>query len=112
VLPGSHTSGQAPPFNRLNDDALEWNDHGVKPIVAKAGDVALFVSDVWHRRLSPGPGDPGRMFVQCHYGRRDIAQRLRPTSEVNHLSEEALGRAKTAREKSLVGCHPLSFYDG
>jgi len=112
VIPGSHTSGQSPPRKQLNDDALEWNGHGVKPIVAQAGDVALFVSDVWHRRLAPGPGDPGRMFVQCHYGRRDIAQRLRPTSAVNHLSDEALSRAETARDKSLVGYHPLSFYDG
>jgi hypothetical protein len=96
----------------LNRDDLEWNGHGALPIVAKAGDVALFVSDVWHRRLPPGPGDPGRMFVQCHYGRRDIAQRLRPTSEVNHLSGEALTRARTPREQTLVGYHPLSFYDG
>ena len=36
------------------------------------------------------------MFIQCHYGRRDLAQRLRPTAEVNHLSEEAGARAKTA----------------
>ena len=28
VIPGSHTSGQSPPFNRLNDDALEWNGPG------------------------------------------------------------------------------------
>jgi phytanoyl-CoA dioxygenase PhyH len=112
VIPGSHTSGQSPPSKRLNDETLEWNGHGVVPIVAQAGDVALFVSDVWHRRLPPQPDDPGRMFIQCHYGRRDIAQRLRPTSEVNHLSEEALQRAESAREKSLVGYHPLSFYDG
>ena len=112
VIPGSHMSGQSPPVRQLNRDDLEWEGQGVRPIVAKAGDVALFVSDVWHRRLPPGPGDPGRMFVQCHYGRRGIAQRLRPTSEVNHLSEEALARAETAREKTLIGYHPLSFYDG
>jgi ectoine hydroxylase-related dioxygenase (phytanoyl-CoA dioxygenase family) len=112
VIPGSHTSGQSPPVKKLNRDDLEWNGRGAIPIVAKAGDVALFVSDVWHRRLPPGPGDPGRMFVQCHYGRRDIAQRVRPTSEVNHLSEEALARAQTTRERTLVGYHPLSFYDG
>ena len=112
VIPGSHTSGQAPPMARLADDSLEWNGQGVVPIVARAGDVALFVSDLWHRRLPAGPGDPGRMFLQCHYGRRDIAQRIRPTSSVNHLSPEALARAESAREKTLAGCHPLSFYDG
>ena len=112
VISGSHTSGQAPPRKRLADDDLDWQGHVAVPIVAEAGDVALFASDVWHRRLPLGPGDPGRMFVQCHYGRRDIAQRLRPTSVANQLSDEALARAATPREKTLVGIHPLGFYDG
>ena len=112
VIPGSHTSGQAPPRKRLADDNLEWGGRGTIPIVAKAGDVALFVSDIWHRRMPLGSDDPGRMFVQCHYGRRDLAQRIRPTSVVNHLSEEALARARTRRERTLVGIHPLGFYDG
>ena len=112
VIPKSHTSGQAPPMSRLADDDLEWEGQGALPIVAEAGDVALFVSDVWHRRMPPGPGDPGRMFIQCHYGRRDIAQRLRPTAIVNHLSEAALERQRTPRQATLVGLHPLSFYDG
>jgi ectoine hydroxylase-related dioxygenase (phytanoyl-CoA dioxygenase family) len=112
VIPGSHTSGQAPPMNRLADDDLSWNGQKVVPVVARAGDAALFSSDIWHRRMPPGPGDPGRMFVQCHYGRRDIAQRIRPTSSVNHLSDEALARARTPREQTLAGYHPLGFYDG
>jgi hypothetical protein len=112
VIPGSHTSGQAPPMGGVADDGLEWAGRGPMPIVAQAGDVALFVSDVWHRRMPPGADDPGRMFVQCHYGRRDLAQRIRPTSAVNHLSEEALARAGTTREKSLAGYHPPGFYDG
>ena len=99
-------------MNRAADDDLDYEGRDVVPIVAKAGDVALFVSDIWHRRMPPMPGDPGRMFVQCHYGRRDIAQRIRPTSSVNHLSEEALVRAGTPRERTVAGLHPLSFYDG
>jgi hypothetical protein len=112
VIPGSHTSGQVPPMDRAADDDLDYEGRGVVPIVARAGDVALFVSDIWHRRMSPMAGDPGRMFVQCHYGRRDIAQRIRPTSSVNHLSEEAVVRAGTPRQRTLAGLHPLSFYDG
>jgi hypothetical protein len=112
VIPGSHTSGQAPPMARAGDDGLEWEGRGATPVVAEAGDVALFVSDIWHRRMPPGPEDPGRMFIQCHYGRRDIAQRIRPTDLVNHLSDEALARTRTPREKTLAGLHPLSFYDG
>jgi ectoine hydroxylase-related dioxygenase (phytanoyl-CoA dioxygenase family) len=112
VVPGSHTSGQTPPKDRLEDDELEWNGRGVQPILGRAGDVALFVSDVWHRRLPPRPGDPGRFFLQCHYGRRDIAQRIRPTTAANQLSPEAVSRAETDRERTLVGLHPPLFYDG
>jgi hypothetical protein len=111
VIPGSHTSGQAPPATRVADKTLEWDGRRGIPIVAKAGDVALFVSDIWHRRFPLGPGDPGRMFIQCHYGRRDLAQRIRPTSEVHHLSDEASARARSPREMTLAGFHPLSFYD-
>jgi ectoine hydroxylase-related dioxygenase (phytanoyl-CoA dioxygenase family) len=112
LIPESHMSGQPPPRERLADNDLTWNGRGVVPIVAGAGDVALFVSDIWHKRLPPGSGDPGRMFIQCHYGRRDLAQRIRPTSLANHLSKEAVVRARTRREKTLVGLHPFGFYDG
>jgi ectoine hydroxylase-related dioxygenase (phytanoyl-CoA dioxygenase family) len=112
VIPGSHRSGLAPPFDRLGDPDLEWEGHRAVPLLADAGDVLLFVSDVWHRRLPSGPGDPGRYFLQCHYARRDLAQRLRPTSDVNHLSPEAIERATTTRERTLIGLHPAFFYDG
>jgi ectoine hydroxylase-related dioxygenase (phytanoyl-CoA dioxygenase family) len=112
VIPGSHTSGQAPPPGRTQDDQLTWNGRGAVALVAKAGDVALFVSDVWHRRMAPTADDPGRMFVQCHYGRRDLAQRMRTTRDVNHLTPEAIERAATPRARRLAGLHPPGFYDG
>lgn len=112
VLPGSHTSGQAPPAGREHDPTLTWEGRAVVPLVAFAGDVALFVSDLWHRRLPTLPGDPGRLFLQCHYGRRDIAQRLRTTEHVHQLSAEALARIGSERERTLLGLHPALFYDG
>ena len=112
VIPGSHTSGQAPPMHRVADDDLEYDGRGVVPIVAQAGDVALFVSDIWHRRMPPMPGDPGRMFVQCHYGRRDIAQRIRPTSSVNHLSEEAWRGPGHRESRRSPASTRSGFYDG
>jgi ectoine hydroxylase-related dioxygenase (phytanoyl-CoA dioxygenase family) len=112
VIPGSHTSGQPPPLERMADNDLQWEGRDVVPIIAQAGDVAFFVSDVWHRRQPPLPGDPGRMFLQCHYGRRDLAQRLRPTAVVNHVSEAAVARAQTSRQQRLIGLHPPGFYDG
>ena len=112
VIPGSHRSGQAPPADRRDDETLTWN--GVSPVVleAKAGDVQMFVSDIWHRRMPSHTGDPGRFFLQVHYGRRDIAQRIRGTATVNHLSPEAIARAVEPRERTIVGLHGLGFYDG
>ena len=112
VIPGSHRSGQRPPDDRVWDVELTCDGRGVVPLTAKRGDVAMFVSDVWHRRLPPLPGDSGRFFLQVHYGRRDIAQRIRTTSRVNHLSADARKRAATPRQRSLVGLHGNFFYDG
>lgn len=111
VIPGSHTSGQAPPADRREDDDLTWCDRPVVPIVAEAGDVVLFVSDIWHRRLESFAEDPGRYFLQCHYGRRDLAQRLRMTGKANSLSEAAMARAVTTRDRSVIGLHNPGFYD-
>lgn len=112
VLRGSHTSGLHPPFDRMDDDDLDWNGEPAVPLVAEAGDVALFVSDIWHRRLPSTDDDPGRYFIQCHYGRRDIAQRLRSSTEANQLSTDAIARATTRRERTLIGLHEPFFYDG
>ena len=112
VIPYSHKCGQPPPAERRMDASLTCDGRAAEPLVAAAGDVALFVSDIWHRRLPTGPGDAGRFFLQVHYGRRDIAQRLKPTSAVNHLDAAALGRIASSREARLLGLHPPGFYDG
>lgn len=112
VIPGSHKSGQFPPPDRRFDVDLSYD--GVAPLwlEAKAGDVVLFVSDCWHRRMPSNEQATERFFIQAHYGRRDIAQRLRPTDVVNHLSSGAMDRAQAPREKTLLGLHPRRFYDG
>jgi len=112
VIPGSHRSGQTPPHDRLDDPGLTWQDRKALLLEARAGDAALFVSDVWHRRMPTGPGDTGRLFLQIHYGRRDIAQRLRTTADVNQLSPEAIARADTDRARAVIGLHRPFFYDG
>jgi ectoine hydroxylase-related dioxygenase (phytanoyl-CoA dioxygenase family) len=111
VIPGSHRSGQHPPFESLRDETLRFDGQGCVPVLGKAGDVALFVSDVWHRRMPTREGEHGRFFLQAHYARRDIAQRLRPTAESHQLSEQAISRAKTARERTVIGLHDQLFYD-
>ena len=112
VIPGSHKSGLPPPTDRLQDVSLTWNNKGVRPLEACAGDLAFFVSDIWHRRLPPTDSDKGRFFLQIHYGRRDIAQRIKPTSIVNHVEPEAAARLQSERERNLVGLHRMGFYDG
>ena len=112
VIPGSHKCGQPPPAERRTDESLTCLGRGALPLLAAAGDVALFVSDVWHRRLPAQAGDTGRFFLQVHYARRDIAQRIKPTSLVNHIDETARERIQTQRQRRLFGIHPRGFYDG
>jgi ectoine hydroxylase-related dioxygenase (phytanoyl-CoA dioxygenase family) len=81
-------------------------------LTGAAGDVVLFVSDAWHRGTPAGTGGTGRLFLQVHYSRRDLAQRIQTTDEVNHLSPEAVARATTDRERRLIGLHAPFFYDG
>jgi ectoine hydroxylase-related dioxygenase (phytanoyl-CoA dioxygenase family) len=112
VVPGSHRSGRLPPFDRIVDPTLTYDGRPPVLLTGSAGDVALFVSDCWHAGRPARPSGRGRFFLQVHYGRRDIAQRLRTTDQVNQLSEGAVSRAGTERQRSLVGLHPPYFYDG
>ena len=70
---------------------------------ASAGDVALFVSDAWHRGMPAQPDGRGRFFLQVHYGRRDIAQRLRTTDVANQLSDERRAR-RDRRARAWSAC--------
>ena len=112
VIPGSHKSGRPPPARSLGDPALCYEEQDPVVLTAQAGDVCLFVSDIWHRRMPTMAGDNGRFFLQVHYGRRDIAQRVLPTSKVNHVAAPAASRISSARERQLLGLHGNFFYDG
>ena len=94
----------------MNDVDLSYDGRPPVVLTGDAGDVSLFVSDSWHRGL-PANGGRGRYFLQVHYARRDLAQRIRTTDKVNQLSPEAIARAETDRERTLVGLHGPFFYD-
>ena len=112
VIPGSHRSGRMPPRDADEQGmSLTFEDRGPQTLPAKAGDAIAFVSDVWHRG-TPAEAGFGRFFLQCHYARRDIAQRIYPTDEVSHVAAEAAVRAGDERERRLIGLHPMFFYDG
>lgn len=110
VLPKSHRSGRIPPHERAFDMSLSYQNQEAVFLPAKAGDAILFVSDAWHRGTPAKEGNR-RFFLQCHYGRRDIQQRVFPTAEVSHVLPEAADRATTDRDRALIGLHPLFFYD-
>jgi ectoine hydroxylase-related dioxygenase (phytanoyl-CoA dioxygenase family) len=112
VIPGSHRSGRLAPFDRINDATLSYEGRGAVALEAGAGDVALFVSDAWHRGLPAQPNGTGRLFLQVHYARRDIAQRIRTTHDANQLTAETIARIQTPRERKLLGLHTPFFYDG
>jgi hypothetical protein len=59
----------------------------------------------------PTAASTGRFFLQTNYGRRDIAQRVLPTSIVHHTTPEARARAGTERARLLLGLHPSKLYD-
>ena len=112
VIPGSHRSGRLAPRDRIWDPELTYEGRGQVVPTAQPGDVLMFVSDVWHRGTPATADGRGRLFVQCHYGRHDIAQRVLPTARVNHVSTEAQARITSPRERQLLGLHDPFFYDG
>ena len=112
VIPRSHLSGRFPPWDQVLDDDLTFNDQGCVTLLAEPGDVAFFVSDLWHRRVPTTKDDSGRYFLQIHYGRRDIAQRIKPTKLVSHVDEKLKVEIADERQKTMVGLHPPGFYDG
>ena len=112
VVPGSHRSGRLAPRDRLLDPDLTYDGRPPALLEGAAGDVAMFVSDAWHRGTPAGPDGRGRLFLQVHYGRRDIAQRIRTPDRTHQLSDDAVARATTPRERALVGLHDPFFYDG
>ena len=111
VVPGSNRSGRMAPRGHMTDPELSYDGRPPALLTGAAGDVVLFVSDAWHRGTPAGPDGHGRFFLQVHYGRRDIAQRIHTTDRAHHLSVEALSRATTPRQRSLVGLHDPYFYD-
>ncbi|HWS45211.1 MAG TPA: phytanoyl-CoA dioxygenase family protein [Acidimicrobiia bacterium] len=112
IVPGSHRSGRLAPFDRMTDEHLSYDGRPPVLVEADAGDVALFVSDAWHRGMPAREGSRGRYFLQVHYGRRDIAQRIRTAVDAHQLSPEAVARATTDRARTIAGLHDPFFYDG
>jgi ectoine hydroxylase-related dioxygenase (phytanoyl-CoA dioxygenase family) len=111
VVPGSHRSGRLAPLRQIADENLTYDGRPPRVFEVWAGDVVLFVSDAWHRGLPAREGGRGRFFLQAHYARRDIAQRVLPPDRTHQCSPEAIARADSPRARTLIGLHDPFFYD-
>ena len=112
IVPGSHRSGRLAPFDRMYDPDLTYDGRAAGAHRSRARATSrCSCPTAWHRGLPATADGRGRYFLQVHYGRRDIAQRIRTTDQANHLSPEAIERAKTERERTLAGLHDPFFYD-
>lgn len=111
VLPGSHRSGRLPPHERRWEVGLDYEGRTAVPHLARAGDVTFFVSESWHRRMPTTDRCEGRYFLQSAYARREIAQRIVLSQQMNCVGELAMRRATTERQRQLLGLHPPGFYD-
>ena len=112
VIPRSHLSGRFPPWGEVTNEDLEYKGNKCVELLAEPGDVAFFVSDIWHRRVPTTDKDSGRYFLQIHYGRRDIAQRIKPTEIVSHVDDSVKKTKLDDRQRTIIGLHPTGFYDG
>ena len=117
VVPGSHRSGRLAPFDRMNDVDLTYD--GRPPVVldGAAGDVALFVSDAWHRGLPAGRADAAATSCRCTTaGATSRSASARPTwsttcrprrSSERRRTTSATSSACTTRS-STTGSGPLT----
>ena len=112
VVPGSHRSGRLAPFDRLTDPDLTYDGRPPVLLDADAGDVALFVSDVWHRGT---PADrrrrPALPAGALRPPRHRAAHPHRPTRSTISRPRRSSAR-QTQRQRDLVGLHHPYFYDG
>lgn len=103
VLRGSHRSGRAPQANERT-----WRGNDLTPILAKAGDVALFRSDLWHSGGEHCDASRVRYVIETAYGRRMVAQKFYPYLDFR-LDPMIAARA-SPRQLRLLGRHERSNY--
>ena len=102
VLPGSHRAGRVP-----RPDETVWNGIPLRPLTARAGDIVLFRSDLWH---SGGVNTTQRVryVIETAFGRRWMAQKFQPY--VDFRLDDGIRAGLTARQLRLLGVHERSNY--
>lgn len=103
VVRGSHRAGRAPAA-----DERVWRGNRLQPILARAGDVALFRSDLWHSGGSHTGASGVRYDIETAYGRRMVAQKFPP--HVDFRLDAQVVAAANPRQFRLLGRHAPSNY--
>ena len=112
VIPGSHMSGQAPPLERLADDDLQWEGRGAVP--------------TWPRQVTLPSSSPTSGTDDCPPDRAILGGCFCSATTGVAIWPSGSGRLRWrttsprtpwrvpghGRERTLVGLHPLGFYDG
>lgn len=104
VVAGSHRAGRAPFAGECTCEAQQ-----PEPVLAAAGDVLLFRSDVWHSGSDNLTASRTRYLLQVHYGRREMAQHFVPF--IDFRIDPAVLAAATPRQRRLLGDHSPGPYD-
>ncbi|HET6383955.1 MAG TPA: phytanoyl-CoA dioxygenase family protein [Armatimonadota bacterium] len=102
-VPGSHLYGAAPPPVM---EGTKWEGK-VKSCLGRAGTVALFNNQVWHRG-APNNSDRVRYVTQVSYGRRMVNHFFYPF--MNYQMPERVYQNANPRLKRLLGFLPSGAY--
>lgn len=103
VVRGSHRAGRAPA-----GDERAWRGNRLEPILARAGDVALFRSDLWHSGGAHTGASGVRYVIETAYGRRMVAQKFPPY--VDFRLDPRVSALANPRQLRLLGRHEASNY--
>ena len=112
VVPGSHRSGRLAPVSQIEDPDLTYDGRAprarsrARPATSRCSSPTC---GIVARRPT---GGSGRCFLQVHYGRRDIAQRIRTTrpSTSSRPRRSTARRPRAARPRRL--CTPRTSTTG
>lgn len=105
VIPRSHLWGEQPPAG-LDIDSSPYAGQYVS-CLGKAGSVAMFNNQVWHRG-GPNKSDRTRYITQVTYGRRCINHMFYPF--MNYTMPEHVYKDANPRLKRLLGFLPSGAY--
>jgi ectoine hydroxylase-related dioxygenase (phytanoyl-CoA dioxygenase family) len=103
AVPGSHLFGTPCPGDLTG---TKWEDKFVS-CLGKAGSVAMFNNQVWHRG-GPNTSDRVRSVTQVSYGRRMVGHFYYPF--MNYQMPERIYRDANPRLKRLLGFLPSGAY--